>query len=79
MPRWHEDDPSDRMIGHLVDVLIQLAQQLDGDVDADVRPLTAGASERLAALAAEERARWGADAEELAALEALTREPAVCT
>lgn len=40
-------------VRHLVDVLLQLAESLGGDPEADVRQLTAQASARLAALAEE--------------------------
>lgn len=53
MPCWRDDDPTDDMVRHLVDVLLQLVDSLGGDPDADVRQFTAQASARLQALAEE--------------------------
>ncbi|PRW56924.1 P-loop containing nucleoside triphosphate hydrolase [Chlorella sorokiniana] len=71
MPCWATHDPHDTMIEQLVDMLLQLAEALEGDPEADVRDFTADATAQLAALAAEAAAQRGdaAGAEPLAAEE----------
>ncbi|KAL4452322.1 hypothetical protein ABPG75_007984 [Micractinium tetrahymenae] len=59
MPCWKEDDETDNMVGHLVDVLLQLAESLGGDPEADVRQFIAQASARLAELAQQAAAAQG--------------------
>lgn len=89
MPPWVRDDPEDRMVPHLVDTLLQLADSLGADPEADVRPHTAAASQRLAALAAEEQAQRAAaqppepepaiEVEAAASTQPAVKEPVACT
>ena len=52
MPCWQGDDPRDRMVERLVEVLLGIGRAVAGDPEADLRAYSAAASQRLAEQAA---------------------------